>query len=199
MAIPRIILASRSKARNNMLRRVGIPFETIPASIREEEMMRQMMDMSTPPHEIAMRLAEAKAAHISREYPDNTVIGSDQVLVLDSEIFQKAEKKDEARQNLKKLRGKTHHLISAVCLAKKGEVIWEAHSEAKLTMRDFDDEFLNDYLDSAGEVLTDCVGAYALEESGAWLFDKVEGDIFTIMGMPLLPLMGFLKELGFRP
>ncbi len=199
MAIPRIILASRSKARNAMLRNVGIPFETIPASINESEMMRQMRDMNTTPENIAMSLAEAKAARISREYPDNTVIGSDQVLVLDGKILQKAEKREDAKEKLKLLRGKTHELVSAVCLAKKGEVIWEARSSAKLTMRDFDDEFLNDYLASAGDVLTDCAGCYALEESGSWLFEKVEGDIFTIMGMPLLPLLGFLHELGFRP
>lgn len=199
MAIPRIILASRSKARNAMLRNAGIPFETIPASINETEMLRQMRDMNTTPENIAMSLAEAKAARISREYPDNTVIGSDQVLILDGKILQKAEKRDEAKEKLKLLRGKTHELVSAVCLAKKGEVIWEARSSARLTMRDFDDEFLSDYLASAGDVLTDCVGCYALEESGSWLFEKVEGDIFTIMGMPLLPLLGFLHELGFRP
>lgn len=199
MAIPRIILASRSKARNAMLRNAGIPFETIPASIKEDEILSQMVDMGANHADIAMRLSEEKASRISNEYPDNTVIGSDQVLIFDDKIFQKAEKKDDARQKLKLLRGKTHTLISAVCIAKKGDVIWEARSEATLTMRNFDDTFLEDYLESAGEVLTSCVGCYALEKSGAWLFEKVEGDIFTIMGMPLLPLLGFMKELGFRP
>ncbi|MEM6780488.1 MAG: nucleoside triphosphate pyrophosphatase [Pseudomonadota bacterium] len=199
MAIPRIILASRSKARNAMLRRVGIPFETIPAFINEEEILKQMLQSGIQPEDIAMNLAEEKATVISKEYQDNTVIGSDQVLIFDGHVFQKAQKKDEARQKLKTLRGKTHTLISTVCLAKKGDVIWEARSEATLQMRDFDDAFLEDYLESAGSVLMDCVGCYAIEESGAWLFDKVEGDIFTIMGMPLLPLLGFMKELGFRP
>ena len=199
MAIPRIILASRSKARNAMLRRVGVPFETIPASINESEILNQMIQNAVPHEDIAMRLAEEKASKISKEYPDNTVVGSDQILVFEDKIFQKAEKKDEARQKLKALRGKKHTLISTVCLAKKGETIWEARSVAHMTMRNFDDAFLDDYIESAGDVLMDCVGCYALEESGAWLFDKVEGDIFTIMGMPLIPLLGFMKELGFRP
>lgn len=199
MAVPRLILASRSPARAALLSNAGLAFDAIPAQIPEEEFMRQMLESGIAPEQIALKLAEEKAAVISREHKHNTVIGSDQVLVLGDKVFAKAEDKKQALEKLKQLRGKTHTLISAVCIARDGEILWDAYEKAYLTMHDFDDAFLEDYMASAGKDLTECVGAYALEKSGSWLFSKIEGDYFTILGMPLLPLLGFLKELGFRP
>jgi septum formation protein len=199
MAVPRLILASRSKSRASMLKNVGLPFEAIPAQIDEAEFLKQMKESGYAPKDVAINLAEQKALSISKERAHNIVIGSDQILVFENEIITKVESRQQAIDKLKKLRGKTHTLISAVCLAKDGEVVWDAYDAAHLTMHDFDDQFLKEYVESAGSALTDCVGCYALEEHGAWLFSKVEGDFFTILGMPLLPLMGFLKDMGFRP
>lgn len=199
MPVPRLILASRSAARQAMLKNAGLIAESIPANIDEDTLLQNGIRENKSPSEIAKNLAESKAVKIAREYPDNLVIGSDQLLVCDNKIYNKVEYIHDAREKLKALRGKTHTLFSAVCVAKAQEVVWRHVDTARLTMHDFSDEFLEGYIDSAGAALTSCAGAYAIEELGAWLFKKVEGDYFTILGLPLLPLLEFLQTRGFRP
>jgi septum formation protein len=124
------------------------------------------------------------------------VIGADQVLECHGKILSKAKNKKAAADKLRFLRGKTHRLISAACVAKNGKIIWQGVQHADLTMKNFNDAFLKRYIAEAGDTLTGAVGAYALEEKGIWLFKKIEGDYFTILGMPLLPLLGFLQGEG---
>jgi septum formation protein len=190
----RIILASKSAARRTMLTRAGVPFDIAPADI-DEEAIKKNFDASTPVH-LADYLAFSKARAVSLEHFEDTVIGSDSLLVCEGEIFSKADSRDDARDKLKCLRGRTHSIISAVNVCRGGAEVWSDAQESFLTMRDFDDAFLEDYLDTAGDVLTGCVGAYAVEERGIRLFENIEGDYFTILGMPLLPLLNFLREDG---
>ncbi len=189
-----LILASGSKARQDMMRNAGLDFEICPAEIDEGEIFNRE---SGSPEEKAQELARAKAKHVASSNKDAIVIGSDQILALDNEIFAKAPDKEAALQKLKSLRGKTHRLISAVSLVRAEEVIWETYETAHLHMHDLDDAFLENYCARAGNALTSCVGAYALESHGSWLFQRIEGDYFTVLGMPLLPLLTALRQEGF--
>jgi septum formation protein len=148
---------------------------------------------------MAEALAAAKAIDVSSRNRRALVIGSDQVLSMGDRLFSKATNRDQARRTLQTLRGNTHVLHSAVALAKNGVTVWEHISKANLTMRSFSDAWLEDYLDAAGDALTDCVGGYKLEGLGIQLFDKVEGDYFTILGMPLLPLLNELRHRKVLP
>lgn len=195
---PSILLASGSAARKAMLDGAGLSYAAIPAAINEAAMMADM-DFDSP-ESVASALAEAKAAHFSASHQNTLIIGSDQVLSCDGSLFSKAHDIDQARDKLKILRGKTHHLISSICIYYNGQKHWEHTDTASLHMNDFDNEYLEKYLKNAGSALTSCVGAYALEEKGAWLFDKIEGNYFTILGMPLLPLLAYLRdEWGYCP
>lgn len=187
-----LVLASQSQARQNMLRSCGLEFEAYPADLDEQALIRD--SHSDNDSHIAARLAAAKAEAISAKFPDALVIGSDQILECDGQILSKAADKNEAREKLIFLRGKTHRLISAVALAKGSEVIWQHSDQVSLTMHNFDDAFLDSYIDNAGDALTACVGAYEFEGLGAQLFEKIEGDYFTILGMPLLPLLNYLRS-----
>lgn len=190
----RLILASRSKARGNMLRAAGLDFESLPAALDEEILLREMLQQNRSPEAIAQTLAREKARQVARENPDALTIGADQILELEGEIFTKACNEKEAAQNLRRLRGKTHRLISAVSVYQGPERLWETTDSARLTMHDFDEAFLQNYLDRAGPSLTRAVGAYELESLGVWLFKEIKGDFFTILGLPLLPLLCFLRE-----
>ena len=185
-----LILASGSLARQNMLRAAGLEFETYPADIDEE--IRQIS--GSPPLDIALSLACEKALHVSAKNPDTLVIGADQILQYEGKIMSKAANENEAREKLKTLRGKTHNLISAVAVAKNDKVLWKNTACAFLTMYNFDDEFLETYIEKAGAALTRSVGAYELESIGVQLFENIEGDYFTILGMPLLPLLTYLRQ-----
>ena len=189
-----IILASGSRARNEMLQNVGLEFHKIPADIDEDTILKSMREEGASPEDIAVKLADEKALHISKQNPDALVIGSDQVLEQDGEIFQKATDLAEARAKLEKLKGKTHQLISSVSIAQNGKILWRECDTASLTMHDFDDAFLDEYLQSAGEDILACVGAYAFEKHGAWLFKEIDANYFTILGMPLLPLLAYLAK-----
>ncbi len=189
----RLILASGSKARAGMLRGAGLVFDVIPADIDESIIQN---DPAKSPQQKAFELARAKALAVSAQNADALVIGGDQVLEMEGEIFSKAGDKNEALEKLRRLSGKTHRLISAVALAKGSEIIWSHSDEVKLHMRGLDENFLQDYAAKAGEALTRAVGGYELESHGSWLFERIEGDYFTVLGMPLLPLLGRLKEEG---
>lgn len=192
---PEIILASKSAARIEMLRRAGLKFESVPAGINEREIAKFFSHAG----EIAHELAKRKALNVAIKFPGALVIGSDQVLACEEKILSKANTKEEAADKLRFLRGKSHRLISSVAIAQDDKIIWSDTDEAVLKMKNFDDKFLNSYIQSAGDSVTSCVGAYAYEEKGAWLFEKVRGDYFTILGMPLYGLLDFLHHQGVRP
>lgn len=189
-----LILASQSKARQNMLHAVGLEFKAIPAHLDEDSLTENAIAQNQSPREIALMLAQEKALAISNDHPDALVIGSDQILECDGQRLYKAENQQAALEKLQFLRHKTHYLISAVTVVKSGEVLWMHADSAALTMKNLDDEYLQNYCDKAGEALTRSVGAYEIESLGARLFEKVEGDFFTIQGLPLLPLLAYLEE-----
>ncbi len=194
----RLILASASSARKTMLSAAGLAFECMPAQIDEDAIKAGMMSAApnVEPSDIAARLAAEKAIAVSLKCPGALVVGSDQVLALRNRIIFKAENMAEARAVLSQLRGRVHELVSGVALAQNGNVLWETIDGAELTMRNFSDEFLYRYLDQAGTRILGSVGCYELEGVGLQLFDSVEGDYFTILGMPLLALFAELRNRG---
>lgn len=188
-----IILASQSKGRQDMLRGAGVPFNAMPAHIDERGLTDQMLENDADFTAIAQMLADEKAKVISQDHPDALVIGSDQVLEFDGQLLSKAATDFDAINRLRAMSGKAHRLISAVTIARGGEIIWQHHDQAILTCHDFDDAFLMHYQSCAGQALTKSVGGYWLEDVGSWLFQSIEGNYFTILGMPLLPLLGYLR------
>lgn len=190
----RLILASESKARRAMLENAGLQFEVYGAYLDEEEIIAGLLEKETPPIEIAKDLAEKKALAVSKAYPDAYVIGCDQILEFDGEIITRAPSVAEAKKILKKIQGKTHRLVSAVAIVKAQTTFWQHEDEATLTMHALDDKFLQLYCEKAGTALTQSVGGYQIESLGAWLFSEVRGDYFTILGLPLLPLLSYLRE-----
>lgn len=194
----RIILASASRSRREMLQAAGIVFEIEPADLDERAIRETLTssDEGVDPLDVAEVLARAKAEAVSGRHPDALVIGSDQVLALENEIFEKPPDVARAREMLKRLRGATHQLHSVVALASGGEADWTWSDTAHLTMRPFSVDFLEDYLVKAGPGILESVGAYRLEEIGVQLFEAIEGDYFTILGMPLVALLGELRSRG---
>lgn len=196
MANPTVILASGSKARQEMLRNAGVSFDVIPADIDEEKILSEMVSNNKNVEDIAKKLAEEKSLKISKENKDNYIIGSDQILSLNNKLYSKAKNKNEAKEKLLELSSKTHQLTSAVCVTKNNKIIWSSFSQAQLSLKDLTEEKIDNYLERAGDDIYNCVGCYALESIGIQLFDKIEGDYFTILGMPLLPLLTFLEKEG---
>jgi septum formation protein len=195
----RLVLASGSRARSDMLRAAGIAFEVQTSQVDEaavRDELRLGADGPVAAEQVALALAIAKASATSADQPGDVVIGADQVLALGDEIFSKAGTVAAARAQLQRLRGCAHALHSAVTLVRDGEVLWMDVDTAELSMRDFSDAFLDAYLDRVGEDVCHSVGAYHLEGLGIQLFDEVRGDYFTILGMPLLPLLAELRRLG---
>ena len=188
-----LVLASKSFARRSMLSAAGIPFEIIAATI-DERAIERTMGVDRDPDELALLLSWEKANAVSMKAASRFVVGADQTLALGSRGFTKPANRDEAREQLRMLRGHSHALHSAVTLVKDGSVLFKVVDTARLRMRDFSDKFLEDYLDAAGPSVTESVGAYQLEKLGIHLFERVEGDYFTILGMPLLPLLDFLRQ-----
>ncbi|QDL91304.1 septum formation protein Maf [Paroceanicella profunda] len=191
-----VILASRSAARVQMLRDAGVPFEAVGASVDEDMMKAALAAEALSPRDIADALAEAKALKISRRHPEALVIGADQVLDLDGRLFDKPDTVATARAHLLALRGKTHVLHSAAVIARGGAPVWRHVGRARLSVRPFSDAFLDDYLDIEGEAVLGCVGAYRLEGPGVQLFSRVEGDHFTVLGLPLLETLDYLRTTG---
>ncbi len=192
--MPNLILASGSSARRSMLVAAGIAFEVLPADV-DEEVIRTDLGAAEPA-EVARVLARAKAEAVSRRRPEALVIGADQVLALGTTIYAKAPDVAAARVALRSLAGRTHRLLSAVAIAQAGVCAWQHLDAAELAMRDFSDAFLDDYVARAGERICASVGAYELEGLGIQLFERISGDYFTILGMPLLPLLAELRRRG---
>jgi septum formation protein len=164
--------------------------------IDEAEVKASLRAEGAEADEAAAALAELKALRVSSAQPGVPVIGADQILVCDDVWFEKPGDKTRARSQLEALRGRDHELVTSVCVALGGAVIWRHGARARLTMRSFSDEFLAEYLVAEGAAVHDCVGAYRLEGLGAQLFARVEGDYFAILGLPLLPLLDFLRGHG---
>lgn len=190
-----IVLASSSAARAGLLRGAGVTFAVIPPLVDEQEVKSQMQARGSGPREVAEALASMKAIAVSAISP-GLVIGADQTLDLDGLSLDKARTIAEARQTLKRLKGRAHTLHSAVTLAVDGDRLWSETHTAKLTMRDFSDDFLDAYMADAGDAVLRGCGGYLLEGQGAQLFDSIEGDFFTVLGLPLLALLGALRRAG---
>ena len=191
-----LILASRSGGRAEMLRQARVPFEVVAASIDEAAVTAGMLAEAAPARDIADTLAELKAQRIAARLPERLVLGADQVLVCDGQLYGKPQDLSEARAQLATLRGKRHELLSAAVVFEGGRPVWRHIGRAQLTMRAFSDEFLDEYLAAEGEAVLSTVAGYRLEAGGAQLFSRIDGDIFTIIGLPLLELLGFLRSRG---
>jgi septum formation protein len=193
-----IVLASGSRARREMLAAAGVHFTVQAADVDEPAIRARMyeVDPGVDAKKVAAVLAAAKAEDVSGKITASLVIGADQVLALDGELLNKAPSIEAARAALGRLRGRTHELHSAVAFAQKGKVTWAHVATARLTMRDFSDAFLDDYLTRAGDRVSQSVGAYELEGLGVQLFDKIEGDYFTVLGLPLLPVLAEMRARG---
>ncbi|PYB74258.1 MULTISPECIES: Maf family protein [Rhizobium] len=193
-----LILASASSARRQLLNNAGLSYDAEAASVDERQLEQDIPEADRTPTSIAMHLAIAKARAISLRHPLSIVIGCDQTMSLGSTLFHKATDRAGAKSTLQTLRGKAHHLNSAVCLVRHGEVMWSHVSVAIMRMREFSDAFLESYLDRNGEKLFGSVGCYQLEGEGIQLFETIDGDYFTILGLPLLPLLEELRKLGIN-
>jgi septum formation protein len=191
---PPLILASASTARAHVLKEAGLVFTREIADVDEDRMKSALAAEKADTGTIAEALAVAKARKIAERFPGSSVIGADQILEIDGTRLDKPRDKEEASGHLKALRGRTHSLISAVCVARGGTVQWRHRETARLSMRAFSDDFLDFYLENAGPPILQSVGAYRLEGLGAQLFDSIDGDYFTILGLPLLPLLAFLRQ-----
>ena len=190
-----VILASKSAARRAVLDGAGVTYEATVAGVDEDAVKASLLAEGAGPRDVADALAELKAISVSRSRP-GLVIGSDQTLDLDGQLYDKAEDVSAARDRLKLLRGKTHRLHSAVVVARDGAPFWREVVTASLTMRDFSDTFLEAYLATEGEAALGSVGCYRLEGPGAQLFSRIEGDYFAILGLPLMGLLDLLRRHG---
>lgn len=194
-----IVLASASPTRAGLLRAAGISVVIDAAAIDEAEVKASLRAASAEPGAIAQTLAELKAQRVSRRHAGSLVIGADQILECDGVLFDKPADPATARIQLLALRGRAHRLVSAVVLVRDGQRLWHHVDRADLKMRDFSTSFLDRYLESADQAALSSVGAYQLEGIGAQLFAAVDGDYFTILGLPLLPLLDILREQGVLP
>jgi len=194
-----LILASASTARADMLRAAGVGIEIVPARVDESELKLSLQQQKADVETAAIALAELKALQVSRSKPGRLVLGADQMLDCEGAWFDKPESKAAARTQLLTLRDKTHRLTSAAVLARDGQRIWHHAAAARLSMRAFTDTFLDLYLAEAGDAVLSSVGAYQLEGLGAQMFKTIDGDFFTILGLPLLPVLDILREQNMLP
>lgn len=189
-----LVLASRSAARRALLEAARIPCDVRPADLDERALERQAGP--SEPAALALMLADAKAQAVARHCPGRLVLGADQTLACANRVFSKPCDRTAAREQLSRLRGCTHELHAAVSLWRDGERLFSHVATARLTMRPFSDSFLERYLDEAGEAALASVGGYQLEGLGVHLFERIDGDYFTILGLPLLPLLAYLRSGG---
>ncbi len=194
--VPAVVLASASASRASVLQAAGLAITVEPASLDEESVKASLRGNGADAATAAGTLADMKAAQVCRNHPGALVIGADQMLECEGVWFDKPADADGAREHLLKLRGRTHELISAVCVLRDAEALWRHTESASLTMRPFTTAFLEHYLEEEGDSVRDSVGAYRIEGIGAQLFSAIEGSHFTILGLPLLPLLDFLRGHG---
>jgi septum formation protein len=190
-----LVLASRSKARQALLEAAGVSVEVKPADVDERGL--EAGASGAPPGEIAVLLARAKACTVATLCPGRLTLGADQTLALGAACFAKPADAAAARAQLRALRGQTHMLHSAVAFVRDGEALFEHVGTARLTMRAFSDSFLDRYLETVGAAATTSVGGYQIEGPGVQLFERIEGDYFTVLGLPLLPVLDFLRGQGW--
>lgn len=191
----RLILASGSAIRRQILDGAGLNYEVIVRPVDEAAIKDAMLAENSRLHDIADALAEAKALRVSRQ-ESGLVIGADQIMVMDGILFDKPKDLEEARARLLSMRGEKHELIGAVVICENGAPVWRHLCRTKLWVRDFSDRFLDQYIELEGEALTKSVGAYRFEGPGAQLFEKVEGGFFAILGLDLLPVLDYLRTRG---
>ncbi|MGY8990427.1 MAG: Maf family protein [Rhodospirillales bacterium] len=201
---PSLVLASASSARALVLERAGLTFKRDPADIDESIIKQHYQDQEKDAPNLALNhaeaaaqaLANAKALAISPRHPTAQVIGADQMLVCNGRWFDKPANLSEAREHLKALRGQTHELISAICIAVNDKIVWQHVESTQLTMLSFSDAFLETYLERSGSEVLESVGVYRLEGLGPQLFSEIDGNYFAILGLPLLPLLSYLRDIG---
>jgi septum formation protein len=192
----RLVLASQSLARRALLEGAGLDFEAMPASVDEATIKESARAEGLSPADAATMLADAKAARIARRHPDAVIIGADQLLVCEGEWFDKPVDIEAAREHLHRLRNKAHELVTAVVVWRDGQRAWHHVATPRLAMRDFSEAFLDEYLAKEGAYVTSSVGAYRLEGMGVQLMRDIRGDHSAILGMPLLPLLSYLRDSG---
>jgi septum formation protein len=193
----RLILASASPWRVAMLKNAGIQFDAVPARIDERSVEVALEGSEVGPDDVALILSQAKADEVSERHPAAAVIGADQTLSLDGDILHKPRTMDDAIDRLLALSGRTHQLNSGVCLVRDGEVLWSHVEVAHITFRELDTAFIGRHLAEVGEKALTSVGAYQVEGAGAQLIERMEGDFFSVIGLPLLPLLAQLRERDF--
>ncbi|API60078.1 septum formation protein Maf [Tardibacter chloracetimidivorans] len=192
-----LVLASGSAARTALLTAAGVAHDVMVAQVDEDSAKQAFKERGLQPRDIADGLAELKAVKVSQRRPEALVLGADQILAAeDGGLLDKPGSREEAADQLRSLRGKDHVLISSAVIALGGQPIWRAVDEARLTVRNFSDSFLKAYLDHEWPAISGCVGGYRLEAMGAQLFSRIRGDHFTILGLPLLPVLDFLRVRG---
>lgn len=191
-----IVLASASTARAEMLSRAGISFDIVLAELDEDSIKKsfQRDGMGFDSSRVALVLAGRKSSQVSKSIPDRMVIGADQILDRDGEYYNKPTDRLQARSQLIGLSGRTHELVSAVSVTRNGRELWNYVDRARLTVRNLSKEFIDSYLDRIGDAAYTSPGSYQVESLGAQLFDRIDGDHYTILGMPLLPLLGYLRS-----
>ncbi len=197
---PGLVLASNSAARQAMLRQAGLEITVQPSDVNEDAIKTRMQAGNTSAEAMATALALAKAKAVARDYPDAWIIGADQVLSCEGELFDKAADVAAAKIILRRLQGRQHTLHTAVCVVRQGgaadALFWQHVSTARLWMRPLSDDFITGYLDQAGQSVLCSVGCYQIEGLGVQLFERIEGDHFTILGLPLMPLLHYLRAAG---
>ncbi len=194
-----LILASGSEIRRTLLQKAGLEFDVLPVRIDENAAKDALIAEGAKPRDIADYLAEAKARRVAQSRPETMVIGCDQILEFDGRILSKPSSKQDAMEQLSKMRGTTHRLMSAAVLYENREPIWRHVGVVKLHMRDISDSYLDDYVTRNWESIQHAVGGYKLEEEGVRLFHRVEGDYFNVLGLPLLELLSYLTLKGVIP
>lgn len=192
-----LILASASKIRLDLLVAAGLTVTAQPARIDEDAIRTGLQAENAAPRDIADALAELKARKLADKHPTELVLGCDQILAFQGRVYAKPDSRDDARHQLQTLRGQTHQLISAIVLYDQAKPVWRHISKASLTMRPVSDGYLDDYLTRNWQSVQHSVGAYKLEEEGSRLFSAIDGDYFSILGLPLVPLLGYLGQRGF--
>jgi septum formation protein len=193
-----IVLASASASRAAILRGAGVPFSAVASGFDEDRAKARLLAGGASPRDIAVALADEKALAVSGRI-DALVIGADQTLALDGVLHDKTADVEATRARLECLRGRTHSLHAAVAVARGDHVLWRDVGDARMTVRAFSPAFLDDYMGTQGEALASSLGGYCLEGAGAQLFDEIEGDYFSILGLPLVGLLGFLRQAGGLP